>query len=93
MNKYWKEIDENKHEFYFEYCNKEDLILELYKDEDGDWIYKCKSDVIKLEEFWHSSLMVTSDLEKAKLGCEEMVEQFIEDNIAYYQEILKQWKE
>lgn len=80
MSKKWVEEDK-RHILYFTPFYEEENIAEVFEDE--GWC--CDSELLELKDEY----LYMDTLEDAKLVVEIMIETYFEEQIGYYQELLK----
>lgn len=96
-NKHWKEIlngfGEKLYILYFTPFDNEEELIRFTKDNNGDYVYT--SELLNVEDdyldcYIDDSISVE---EEAKQICEELIEEHYEDEINYYEELLRLFKE
>lgn len=96
-NKYWKEeLNKNNEPLYVLYFTpyyEEEELIRFSMNKDGDYIYA--SELLKVESDYLDYFYCdeTTPIEQAKQICEEMIEEYYEDQISSYEELLKKFKE
>lgn len=95
-NKYWKEelnsFGEKIYILYFRPFNDEKELLRFIKNKDGDYVYVIE--LLKVEgDYLDFYCDETTSIEQVKLICEDMIEEHYEDEINYYEELLRLFKE
>lgn len=93
-NKYWKEIlngfGEKVYILYFSPFGNEEELLRFSKDTDGYYIYI--SDLLNIE-YDYLDCEKEDSIDYIKMICEEMIEEYYEDEIAYNESLLRLFKE
>ena len=90
MNKHW-EYDDGIYKLYFRQFYDDELIAELYYDEDEkDWHYTI-SLYNKREDDW--LMLENTNEEFAKCEVEDKLENYMTEELKYMQEMLDMWFE
>ncbi len=89
QNKHWVHADNDVYELHFTHFYDDKAILKFAEDKDEDETFVYVSDLLKVEEAY----LYADSIEEAKEEFEEKVIEHIEDQIAYYEEILEKFKE
>lgn len=88
MNKHW-EYTNGIYKLYFNQFYDDELIAELqYSEEDKDWLYSINLSKNKQEDWL---LMDKNDVDIVKEIVEDMIEQFIKEEIEYYKDMLEKF--
>lgn len=99
INKYWKEeLNKNNeplytlylYTLYFELFENKEELIRFSKDKDGDYVYS--SELLGIEHDYLDCYGEDS-IGEVKKYCEEMIEEYYEDKINYYETLLKLFKE
>lgn len=87
-NKYWLKND-NVYELHFTQFDNDEIILKFIQDKDDSENYIYVSDLLKVE---HDEIQAES-VEDVMEQFENMVVEYINDKIFYYEEMLEKFNE
>jgi len=88
QNKHWYE-ENGVYELHFTHFYNDEVILKFVQDKDDPETFWFVSDLLNVE----SDCIYADSIEGAKEESEEKVIEHIEDQIAYYEEMLEKFEE